>query len=594
MLSQVIGPSCKYFLTHTTCGFRTNHSLNFIPIFDYLLLLILPLIGSIEFGVSKSPTFKLQKIHIWIGYLISLIFVIIGSCLCNQMESPTIAAIIFSFCTASFISFVYNHIYSEYCFLQVQLVELRAAESVMKKELNEDHNSQLRHMIANLAHDLKTPLTALIGTLELMRNSFEDLKHFIKKHRGEDDVASIDESLNSLDSINSMMLMIINRCIDYVKASKGLNLVPQLDTLSIPDILHPMIKCVKQFHEENNITSPVFTFELNKPIRIFYDGVFYDYSTESMEGNSSVRDVSLRKPVGVSASDRSHLTDFSVRQANSLNRFSIKHNNNSRNSFCEEDGNHQKFLIFEVIDNGVGLSSELLSRLFKPIYDSTDIDEEPDPMRIMSTIIEEQVKNNDDSYKFTVRNPASAQSPSIKEEGICKPEAADSDNQSVKLRQSIIVIDPKLSHSNISQSASIDPKMSTSRASKMLSSPMNILVLDDSRPILKTIARSLEVKGHHVNIAFDGRDGFEIQRYLENGAETCHTVWITAYSANSDSETRLKSLECGADSFAGKPIKIDDLLMKYEQFKFAKSKSKSILSSNISEMSRTLRIRSNK
>ncbi|RYY77507.1 HAMP domain-containing histidine kinase, partial [archaeon] len=49
------------------------------------------------------------------------------------------------------------------------------------------------------------------------------------------------------------MLMTINRCIDYTKASKGLRLVPKYETIDLLDTLSLPLNCMKDIQNRISI-----------------------------------------------------------------------------------------------------------------------------------------------------------------------------------------------------------------------------------------------------------------------------------------------------------------------------------------------------
>ncbi len=46
-------------------------------------------------------------------------------------------------------------------------------------------------------------------------------------------------------NVNEFMLMAINRCIDYTKASNGVKLVPRLETINFKDAINLPLNCIK-------------------------------------------------------------------------------------------------------------------------------------------------------------------------------------------------------------------------------------------------------------------------------------------------------------------------------------------------------------
>jgi len=52
-------------------------------------------------------------------------------------------------------------------------------------------------------------------------------------------------SIQNIKHINSFMLMSINRCIDYTKASNGMKLVPRLETVHLVDAVNLPLNCLQ-------------------------------------------------------------------------------------------------------------------------------------------------------------------------------------------------------------------------------------------------------------------------------------------------------------------------------------------------------------
>ena len=141
---------------------------------------------------------------------------------------PNILSVIIVFIVQSLVTIDYD-MHSRRLFLL--LLESR---SIMHAKIASDNentvmemqSTELRHLIANVAHDLKTPLQAL--TFELTGI----------KGKGNDD------SVVLLESICSFMLMIINRAIDYTKATSGIELKPTLETVNVKEVFEWVKTCV--------------------------------------------------------------------------------------------------------------------------------------------------------------------------------------------------------------------------------------------------------------------------------------------------------------------------------------------------------------
>jgi len=132
-------------------------------------------------------------------------------------------------------------------------------------------------MIGNLAHDLKTPLTSFITGIDLLAGNLSTIEENMMKitaaHRQEEEedhnnknenennaaslstsslIAPMKEAMNcarecfvNIHNTNLFMLMTINRCIDYTKASKGLKLTPKYETIGLLDTLQLPLECMK-------------------------------------------------------------------------------------------------------------------------------------------------------------------------------------------------------------------------------------------------------------------------------------------------------------------------------------------------------------
>ncbi len=89
----------------------------------------------------------------------------------------------------------------------------------------ETHANELRHMIGNVAHDLKTPLSAFISGVDFILSVLSDLKSSSTTTMVKVDsevgrgLTAILESIQNMKNVNDFMLMTINRCIDYTKVS---------------------------------------------------------------------------------------------------------------------------------------------------------------------------------------------------------------------------------------------------------------------------------------------------------------------------------------------------------------------------------------
>jgi signal transduction histidine kinase len=63
----------------------------------------------------------------------------------------------------------------------------------------------------------------------------------------------IRECIKNIQNTNSFMLMTINRCIDYTKASKGIKLVPKNETILLQEVLDLPLDCMTNIQEKIEI-----------------------------------------------------------------------------------------------------------------------------------------------------------------------------------------------------------------------------------------------------------------------------------------------------------------------------------------------------
>jgi hypothetical protein len=63
---------------------------------------------------------------------------------------------------------------------------------------------------------------------------------------------AIKQSLSTITDTNAFMLMTINRCIDYAKATKGIKLVPRLETIDLLETLQ-LPTCMRNVQDRVSI-----------------------------------------------------------------------------------------------------------------------------------------------------------------------------------------------------------------------------------------------------------------------------------------------------------------------------------------------------
>lgn len=167
---------------------------------------------------------------------------LIATCARQNVTCPLYAAVVVA--CAFQIIMMYDH--SSYVWRT--FVTLAKLEQSLKSKLEvessqvvlEQTNAQARRMIANIAHDMKSPLHAFINELDIVLASNEtDLSE------------SVVTSIHLLQNLCTFMTMTINRAIDYSKLlTAGMILVPRLERINVANLLDSVLKCVAPFSEE--------------------------------------------------------------------------------------------------------------------------------------------------------------------------------------------------------------------------------------------------------------------------------------------------------------------------------------------------------
>jgi signal transduction histidine kinase/CheY-like chemotaxis protein len=156
------------------------------------------------------------------------------------------------------------------------IVRLQNALAENERLQEEARAEELRAMIGNVAHDLKTvskpcscvdpftrcgsdihcvaqPLTSFQCGIECMTSVVDSWNALLDEQKPSlfqntlrDGLQTLHKCLLSMEGTNSFMAMTINRCVDYTKASKGLGLVPRLDTVLLDRKIAVPVRLIRE------------------------------------------------------------------------------------------------------------------------------------------------------------------------------------------------------------------------------------------------------------------------------------------------------------------------------------------------------------
>eukprot|EP00600_Ochromonadales_sp_CCMP1393_P014796 CAMPEP_0174998714 /NCGR_PEP_ID=MMETSP0005-20121125/1658_1 /TAXON_ID=420556 /ORGANISM="Ochromonas sp., Strain CCMP1393" /LENGTH=283 /DNA_ID=CAMNT_0016253373 /DNA_START=307 /DNA_END=1155 /DNA_ORIENTATION=+ len=151
------------------------------------------------------------------------------------------------------------------------VVKFEALQLDIRNKAEAAQATELRSMIGNVAHDLKTPITTMLNGVEYLLHSVDACKTLQAAARGSSTIPighmdggdhsevletqfdEMTECLMNVKSTNSLMTMIVNRCIDYTKAIQGIKLEPKIETISLVSALATPVRIIQDFQSTFDI-----------------------------------------------------------------------------------------------------------------------------------------------------------------------------------------------------------------------------------------------------------------------------------------------------------------------------------------------------
>lgn len=403
--------------------------------------------------------------------------------------------------------------------------------------------------------------------------------------------ASINNCLTNIHNTNSFMLMTINRCIDYTKASKGMKLVPKQETVNLREVMQFPIECMSNIQERIGIKLNSLSDEICS--HIITDKQWLQENLLCLLSNAVKYSTEGSVAITVTLSNTSeqfseHINNSKTPPRIFRNSFSTYTKKiipiNTDLEVCAAADVCNGYLHFEIEDTGIGLSEEAMKNLFNPFRQAQRL---AGGTGLGLYSLAKRIEALKGSYGVRRRKDG-AQGSLFWFALPYRPDEA--------LSAAIIMLN-QLPKSISTVELFSKSTGSLSNANEFL----EILIVDDSPTILKTAGMMIRRQGHKVWKAENGEialhkieekwkesgkgfdlilmdlqmpvmDGLEATRRLrmmeregrdwmiggkeENGIRFCHQL-IIGLSANSDHETCTDALMAGVDDFFAKPFSLD-------------------------------------
>jgi len=416
---------------------------------------------------------------------------------------------------------------------------------------------------------------------------------------------SLLDSIEGMVHTNSFMIMTINRCIDYTKASNGVHLVPKLESVCLHDTIMSPIKIMnyqqsrvkiifeiiddhiskniitdKQWLQENILCllSNAVKYTIGESVQISISLIDHDIDEGTTlnddETRGFMKDISHDSASG----------DITMRYIDIESKDNDNERQNNNNILCT----HQ--ILIEIEDHGKGLSKEAKSKLFQPFNQdirqrggsSTGLGLFSLARRIDALDGKYGVfdrKDNQNGCRFWFTIPY-------------KPDQNITSMVEIEIGSITPIV--KSAINNLNSPSTLIPLISLPQSIIKL----RILVVDDSISILKVSTLMLKRLGCIVDNALNGQesldmtikqfdchtpydvvltdiqmpimDGFQYTRELriienefnktnQQSSITRHQL-IIGVSANSDDHTASTANEVGIDAFLSKPFSTKSFL----------------------------------
>ena len=386
-----------------------------------------------------------------------------------------------------------------------------------------------------------------------------------------DSFNSLLEYIQGMVHTNTFMIMTVNRCIDYTKASNGVHLVPKLESVCLRDAIMSPIKLIDYQQSRINIEMVDISDEISK--NIMTDNQWIQENILCLLSNA------VKYSVGDSVRVSSSLVQFN--DAIDKTKFEIIHQERCTDSKIDdvEIGRNTMInsghILIEIEDTGNGLSDEAKNKLFQPF--NQDIHQRGgnstglglfslarriDALNGRYGVLDRKDNQNGCRFWFTIPYQPAPIPTAIEQVGIVDKsppvlEKSPTPNQKLKLK--VLVVDDSMSILKVTTlmltrlGCSVDNACNGQESLEMTikqfesKSPYDVVLTDIQMPILSGFEYAKELRS--IEYKFNSQNNHSYRHQL-----------VIGVSADSNDHTASTADEVGIDAFLTKPFSIKAFL----------------------------------